>query len=340
MTYRLTCMENPKQLLVGEDTKLGKRVYAPLPQASPPEGVALSFPSAVLHALAPGGAVPGLSPLPADWRMFLPAGAVHYVATAGGTRDFAKGLRSGGGVVATMSSVNPGCSETFLLSRFEGQPNRRSMTNRTRNSAQSWAAVDLGPHNRLVPEAYALLSDNWATGKEKLRHWRLEGSNDGVSWVLLREHCDDERCDEQSHLACWEVGSANAGSGLGFRAFRVLQTGLNSGQAPNHHLHCEGIELYGLLGGIELEGGRIGLAVPCAEDTAVEEGGVATADEPASSMVAAAAGVAPPAVPSVAAPVAALVTALEETSIDAAAHSSNSNSNSSSSSSSDEHDEH
>jgi hypothetical protein len=74
-----------------------------------------------------------------------------------------------------------------------------------------------------------------------LRNWNLEGSNDGVEWVVLRRHVNDTSLAERAHsTASWEVNNPDS---LAFFRFRIITTGLNSW--GDHCLLIMGLELYG-----------------------------------------------------------------------------------------------
>ena len=76
----------------------------------------------------------------------------------------------------------------------------------------------------------------------KLRHWRLEGSNDGSSWTTLREHSNDTAlADVAFSVAHWPLPDV----ATAYRHFRIYQTGKNSNNQDS--LMCAGIELYGVL---------------------------------------------------------------------------------------------
>jgi hypothetical protein len=68
----------------------------------------------------------------------------------------------------------------------------------------SWMSVDLGPARRLVVDYYTLRSG--PTRQFKLRNWRLEGSNDNATWVVLKTHIDDVALVETAYsTAAWPV---------------------------------------------------------------------------------------------------------------------------------------
>ena len=101
-------------------------------------------------------------------------------------------------------------------------------------------SVDLGPTRRLQVQHYCL-RDGSAFADYILRNCRFEGSNDGFSWSLLRQHDNDASMGSvafgEGH---WEVSNSTT-----YRYFRIYQIGRNS--SYNYHLVCCGMELYGKL---------------------------------------------------------------------------------------------
>ena len=161
---------------------------------------------------------------------------LFHLGTAGGTRAY-QNPHAAGAVVASMSSVGNGDPP-----RFVEHTHASPVFNYTANLADSWMAVDLKAA-RLVPNHYALRSDG--NRNFKLRSWRLEASNDGQAWTILRAHSSDASLgDEPMSVAAWPLDAA-AVAGRSFRHFRIVQTGPNSSNL--NHLMCAGIELYGVL---------------------------------------------------------------------------------------------
>ncbi len=161
---------------------------------------------------------------------------LFHLGTAGGTRAY-QNPHAAGAVVASMSSRDDGDP-----ARFVEHTHASPVCNQTACVADSWMAVDLKAA-RLVPNHYALRSA--AHGSHKLRHWRLEASNDGQAWTILRAHGSDASLrDEPMSVAAWPLDAA-AVAGRSFRHFRIVQTGPNS--SGTNHLVCAGIELYGVL---------------------------------------------------------------------------------------------
>ena len=160
-------------------------------------------------------------------------GVLHFIATDGGTCVYSNPHDSTR-VVASMSYIgnNHGDPRKFVQgASHDGQHNY------TDNQAGSWMAVDL--KHQLIPSHYCLRSD---ANSHKLRHWRLEGSNDGSSWTTLREHSDDTALAGGAFsVADWPLPDV----ATAYRHFRIYQTGTNS--AGNDRLMCAGIELYGVL---------------------------------------------------------------------------------------------
>ena len=186
--------------------------------------------SAVTELPATFGTHPFASPFDTN-------GVLFHLGTAGGTRAY-QNPHNAGAVVASMSSISDGDP-----SRFVEHTHASPVYNFTIDVADSWMAVDLKAA-RLVPNHYALRSDA-QSGNNKLRHWRLEASNDGQAWTILRAHSSDASLrDEAMSVAAWPLDAA-AVAGRSFRHFRIVQTGANSSGA--NYLLCAGIELYGVL---------------------------------------------------------------------------------------------
>jgi hypothetical protein len=78
---------------------------------------------------------------------------------------------------------------------------------------------------------------------EALRNWRLEGSNDGHNWVILRTHTDDPALNGKGSTATWPIERPETKGA--FSLFRLYQTGVNSN--AHHYLACSGWEMYGKL---------------------------------------------------------------------------------------------
>jgi hypothetical protein len=184
-------------------------------------------------------------------------GVLHWIGTKYGTMPYTNPHKMGaGGVVATRSSGAFGSPKWFVIHDHDG-----TTSNYTANTPNScnWMAVDLGPGRRLVPTHYCL-RHGIRFGGYRLLHWRFEGSNDGATWTVLKDHTYDASPfpDHGYSVAAWPVNPpppAGAGAGAagspGFRYFRIIQTGKNTDfrslmMNMNRSLVCAGIELYGL----------------------------------------------------------------------------------------------
>ena len=162
-------------------------------------------------------------------------GVLYHIATAGGTRPYTNPHTSGE-VVATSSAKStwPHFTAARLVEHVHAAP---VVSNATDSTAFGWMAVDLGEGRSLRPTHYCLRS---GLNINRLRSWRLEGSNDGAFWSPLKTHADDTSLAEtEMSVADWPID----GIEMFYRRFRVLQTGLSS--SGKHFLSCAGIELYG-----------------------------------------------------------------------------------------------
>jgi hypothetical protein len=178
-------------------------------------------------------------------------GVLHGIGTNAGTRPYTNphemSAHGAGGLVASMSSVDP-CGYGSTPGRFVMHNHDGNSLNSTDDTPNSWMSVALGQCRRLVPTHYCL-RHGYHYGDNRLLHWRFEGSNDGASWIVLKDHTDDTSSfpDHGYSVAEWPVDPREAlhAESHGFRRFRIIQTRKNSGSSDS--LHCAGIELYGEL---------------------------------------------------------------------------------------------
>jgi len=120
----------------------------------------------------------------------------------------------------------------------------------TNDDRRAWFAIDLGVW--IHPKAYTLRHAR-GYGRSAVRSWQLQGSKDGVNWVTLSEHVNDERLGEPGSTATWTLEGES--SGQGFRHVRIQQMGKNaSGQT--HYLSISGFEIYGQVTGVCEELGK------------------------------------------------------------------------------------
>jgi hypothetical protein len=142
-------------------------------------------------------------------------GVLHYLGTQGGARPY-QNPHVAGEVIARRSTIGGGTPEALVHNRLD-------LECWTDDRAGSWISVDLGEGRTLCPEAYAVRSTSHS--HSKLRHWQLQASEDGVTWVTLRRHANDTTLTQVPHSqAEWALDAAVVG-GRSFRHFRLLQTG-------------------------------------------------------------------------------------------------------------------
>ena len=112
-------------------------------------------------------------------------------------------------------------------------------------------SVDLGAGRQLQINHYCVRHGCGHAGY-RLRSWRLEGSNDGTHWVVLREHnpiaarTPLELLPPKGYaVQAWAVHGVR----VAYRHFRLVQPELLGGANTNgnHVLCCSGMELYGQL---------------------------------------------------------------------------------------------
>ena len=164
-------------------------------------------------------------------------GALHWLGTEGGTREY-QNPQATEAVAVTASSEGGSnyAAPRFVQHRPDGE------TNRTLDQPNSWMALAFGGGAKIDVAHYCLRHGDYAYGYLRLRHWDLEASLDGRAWTTLRSHRDDQSLpDAGFSTAAWAV---EGGKGA-FSHFRIRQTGKNS--YGDDKLCCAGIELYGVL---------------------------------------------------------------------------------------------
>lgn len=106
----------------------------------------------------------------------------------------------------------------------------------TNDDRRAFIALDLGLH--IIPSAYTLRHAR-GYGSSALRNWLFQMSADGINWITLMAHMDEQALQEPGSTSTWWL-RADAP----YRYLRVQQNGKNaSGQS--HYLSLSGLELYG-----------------------------------------------------------------------------------------------
>ena len=165
-------------------------------------------------------------------------GLLHWIATGGGQRAWSN-PHTQGLVKVTASSYSNAGHPKYGEQHFVNREASATWFQST-NVPNSWVMVDLGAANAVRPSRYTLRTRG-TSDSYHLRHWRLEGSEDGQQWTALRSHANDSALTGANGTASWAVeGAARA-----FRYLRVLQTDKHSDN--NDHLFVNGFEVYGVV---------------------------------------------------------------------------------------------
>jgi hypothetical protein len=159
-------------------------------------------------------------------------GLLFHIGTEGGRGSWRNPMQAG--LVAVTSS-----------SQRRGEPHmvvgREGKLCYTKSEPNSWFAIDLGAGHSIRPTHYTLRHGE--NGPHcRLRHWKLQGGDDGASWTDLRTHVNDAALPIAAHsTASWPLAPPDPRAA--YRHFRVLQTGKNS---INHdYVMVCGFEVYG-----------------------------------------------------------------------------------------------
>ena len=113
-------------------------------------------------------------------------GALHHIATRGGTREYQNPYLSGD-VVASASSLVYGDLEDLVAHAHTGTVYAKVAVCCTENKLNSWVAVDLGAGRSLRPSHYNCLDSGRAPKRSTLCSEMLQGSNDGTEWTTLEQ---------------------------------------------------------------------------------------------------------------------------------------------------------
>ena len=95
-------------------------------------------------------------------------------------------------------------------------------------------------HIKIKPNKYTLRHYT-SCDVHALRHWKLEGSENGQQWITLRTHRNDASLDKKDATHTWNIDNCNQF----FTYFRIYMTGKDSG--GHWYLCCSGFEIYGIV---------------------------------------------------------------------------------------------
>ena len=158
-------------------------------------------------------------------------GILYHIGTDGGKSEYKNPSTTGKVRVLASSKHSTSAPMNFIT----GRSVVRCVTNSLNDQ---WIQVDLLDKTAVI-NAYTLR--HYASyDTEALRNWRLEASNDGYQWTILKKHIQDDSLKVAGGSHTWEVHCPRR-----FRLFRIYQFGLNS--QKHYYLACSGLELYGEL---------------------------------------------------------------------------------------------
>lgn len=123
------------------------------------------------------------------------------------------------------------------------------------SEAHPFFIFDLGNGRYVTPSAYTILDGNAGSA---FRTWELQGSYDGVEWIVLRKHVNDERQPSNLTKGSWKILPSHLQNIRGkkgplkrttvprCRFFRVVKDA--PGSSNSYYLGISGFEVYGKLG--------------------------------------------------------------------------------------------
>ena len=232
----------------------------PVPQLPPPPPVPPVAPRPVQHGhsapvipnghmprAGPAPSVPSLPPPDLSSTSLVPLryhhdmdtnGLFYYLGSRGGTQPWQNPCTARAmSISCSALATNPPSAPCSAL------VNREVVRCVTLAKPDMWFCIDL--HGNALQPSHYTLQHYSSFDTEALRHWKLEGSLDGVQWDVLSVHVNDAALQRKGQSYTWQLQSALQTPPRFFRFFRIHQTGLNSNN--NHYLALSGVEFYGWL---------------------------------------------------------------------------------------------
>jgi len=212
---------------------------APAPAMPPKKAFSAILPSAS-HSLTPRSHTNLRIPEFVYTHDFDESGILHYLGTNRWTSPTWTNPALLGLIQLSSSELNV---DSHPLHSFIGRTACRALLS---NIPNSWFVVDFKDHV-IVPRNYTLRHYS-SQDSHALRHWKFEGSNDGLTWDILRVHKNDKSLNKRGASRTWSLDtySMTKGQSKAYRLFRVQMTGDNSSEYFRN-LCCSGFELYGFL---------------------------------------------------------------------------------------------
>lgn len=105
----------------------------------------------------------------------------------------------------------------------------------------SWMTLDFKNHS-VIPTNYTIKTSNSYVGKNHLKNWVIEGSNDNKNFEILDEEKDCPHLNTKNIVHTFTINNSQSKQ---FRFIRIRLTGQNMNN--NNHLTIGSFELYGRL---------------------------------------------------------------------------------------------
>lgn len=159
-------------------------------------------------------------------------GFFYFISTKERKQDWKNPLEE------RLISVTPSSSK---FGKINGIFDRKNIEFYTEDVKGSNIVISIeGSGFKLCPNAYSI-KHGYNFGSFMLKNWNLEGSNDGTTWKVIKEHKDDSSLASKGYAtSTWQLECSEP-----FLYFRVITTGLNHN--GSNHLMLGGIEFYGTL---------------------------------------------------------------------------------------------
>jgi len=161
-------------------------------------------------------------------------GIIYYLGTRKGKSPWMN-PHDGGIVQVTSSSLENGS-----LNSLVGNAPPSGGYLYTNSTANSWFMLDLKENKAKV--SHYTIRHGYNGGSYFPRNWQFQGSENGSSWVTLKNHVNDSSISTSMGSKTFAVEHKNPPF---FRYFRIYGSGTNS--SGDNYLMVSGLEMYGQL---------------------------------------------------------------------------------------------
>ena len=163
-------------------------------------------------------------------------GIFYYLGTAGNTN-----LYSNPGLTNIVECASTNFSTTPEFNHTPAHFIDQALAYTYATSAHAWFTVSLEPSSLFFKPTHYSISSMIRQSWVFLRNWSFEGSTDGTTWDIIREHVDDQSIKTCGDNPCFPVKCNKY-----YSHFRIYNIGPSSDSSADYMCFSK-LELYGSL---------------------------------------------------------------------------------------------